>query len=106
MTLVKSVLLVAALFVVVALGIFIAAFLQYVSVQLALLLLIALLGLYLGRSGISSGFGAAGSLAALLVWLHYSAQIFLLGAEFTWVYANACGSRRAPSPAQADGDPA
>jgi hypothetical protein len=48
MTLVKSVLLVAALFVVVALGIFIAAFLQYLSVQLALLLLIALLGLYLG----------------------------------------------------------
>jgi hypothetical protein len=48
MTLVKSVILVAALFVVVALGIFIAAFLQYLSVQLALLLLIALLGLYLG----------------------------------------------------------
>jgi membrane protein len=65
-----------------------------------------LLGLYLGRSGISSGFGAAGSLAALLVWLHYSAQIFLLGAEFTWVYANACGSRRVPSPAQTTGDPA
>ena len=48
MTMVKSVILVAALFVVVALGIFIAAFLQYLSVQLALLLLIALLGLYLG----------------------------------------------------------
>ena len=48
MTLVNSVLLVAAIFVVVALGIFIAAFLQYLSVQLALLLLIALLGLYLG----------------------------------------------------------
>ena len=48
MTLVKSVILVAALFVVVALGIFIAAFLQYLSVQLALLLLIALLGMYLG----------------------------------------------------------
>ena len=48
MTLVKSVILVAAIFVVVALGIFIAAFLQYLSVQLALLLLIALLGLYLG----------------------------------------------------------
>jgi hypothetical protein len=48
MTMVKSVLLVAAIFVAVALGIFIAAFLQYLSVQLALLLLIALLGLYLG----------------------------------------------------------
>jgi hypothetical protein len=48
MTMVRSVTLVAALFVVLALGIFIAAFLQYLSVQLALLLLIALLGLYLG----------------------------------------------------------
>jgi len=48
MTMVKSVILVAAIFVVVALGIFLAAFLQYLSVQLALLLLIALLGLYLG----------------------------------------------------------
>ena len=48
MTMVKSVILVAAIFVLVALGIFPAAFLQYLSVQLALLLLIALLGLYLG----------------------------------------------------------
>jgi hypothetical protein len=48
MTMVKSVILVAAIFVVLALGIFIAAFLQYLSVQLALLLLIALLGMYLG----------------------------------------------------------
>ncbi|HLB85034.1 MAG TPA: hypothetical protein VJK00_09885 [Steroidobacteraceae bacterium] len=48
MTMVKSVILVAAIFVLVALGIFLAAFLQYLSVQLALLLLIALLGLYLG----------------------------------------------------------
>jgi len=48
MTMVKSVVLVAAIFVLVALGIFLAAFLQYLSVQLALLLLIALLGLYLG----------------------------------------------------------
>ena len=48
MTMVQSVILVAAIFVVVALGIFIAAFLQYLSVQLALLLIIALLGLYLG----------------------------------------------------------
>jgi len=48
MAMVKSVILVAGIFVVVALGIFLAAFLQYLSVQLALLLLIALLGLYLG----------------------------------------------------------
>ncbi len=53
-----------------------------------------LIGLYLGRSGVASGFGAAGSLVVLLVWIYYSTQIFLLGAEFTWVYANTYGSRR------------
>jgi membrane protein len=52
------------------------------------------IGLYLGTSGVTSGFGAAGSLVVLLVWVYYSAQIFLLGAEFTWVYAHAYGSRR------------
>jgi membrane protein len=53
-----------------------------------------LISLYLGRAGVSSGFGAAGSLVVLLVWVYYSAQIFLLGAEFTWVYAHSHGSRR------------
>jgi membrane protein len=53
-----------------------------------------LIGLYIGRSGIVSGFGAAGSLVVVLLWVYYSAQIFLIGAEFTWVYANAYGSRR------------
>ncbi len=53
-----------------------------------------LIGLYIGRSGITSAFGAAGSLAVLLLWVYYSAQIFLLGAEFTWVYAHSYGSRR------------
>ncbi|MBX3622663.1 MAG: YihY/virulence factor BrkB family protein [Rhizobacter sp.] len=53
-----------------------------------------LIGLYIGKSGVTSGFGAAGSLAVLLVWVYYSAQIFLLGAEFTWVYAHTHGSRR------------
>ena len=52
------------------------------------------IGLYLGKSGIASGFGAAGSIVLLLVWVYYSAQIFLLGAEFTWVYAYRLGSRR------------
>ena len=47
-----------------------------------------LIGLYIGKSGVASGFGAAGSLVVLLVWVYYSAQIFLLGAEFTWVYAH------------------
>ena len=46
-----------------------------------------LIGLYIGKSGIVSGFGAAGSLVTLLVWVYYSAQIFLLGAEFTWIYS-------------------
>jgi membrane protein len=53
-----------------------------------------LIGLYIGRSGIVSGFGAAGSLVAILLWVYYSAQIFLLGAQFTWVYATTCGSRK------------
>ena len=47
-----------------------------------------LIGLYLGQTEIGSAFGAAGSIVVLLVWVYYSAQIFLLGAEFTWVYAN------------------
>ena len=53
-----------------------------------------LIGLYIGRSGVTSAFGAAGSLAVLLLWVYYSAQIFLMGAEFTWVYAHTYGSRR------------
>ena len=52
-----------------------------------------LIGLYLGKSGVTSGFGAAGSLVVLLLWVYYSAQIFLLGAEFTWVYAHQRGSK-------------
>ena len=54
-----------------------------------------LVSLYIGKSGIASGFGAAGSVAVIFVWVYYSAQIFLLGAEFTWVYANRFGSMRA-----------
>ena len=52
------------------------------------------IGLYIGRSGIASGFGAAASLVVLLVWVYYSAQVFLFGAEFTWAYAHRFGSRR------------
>jgi membrane protein len=53
-----------------------------------------LIGIYIGKSGVVSGFGAAGSLVVVLVWVYYSAQLFLLGAEFTWVYAHTYGSRR------------
>jgi membrane protein len=53
-----------------------------------------LVGLYVGKTSVASSFGTAGSLAVLLVWVYYSAQIFLLGAEFTWVYAHRYGSRR------------
>jgi membrane protein len=53
-----------------------------------------LIGLYIGKSGVASGFGAAGSLVVIFVWVYYSAQIFLMGAEFTWVYARTFGSMR------------
>ena len=53
-----------------------------------------LIGVYIGRSGISSGFGAAASLVVVLLWVYYSAQIFLFGAEFTWVYSHKFGSRK------------
>ena len=52
-----------------------------------------LIGLYMTTSAVASGFGAAGSVVALLVWVYYSAQIFLLGAEFTWAYSTLYGSR-------------
>lgn len=65
-----------------------------------------LIGLYIGTSSFASGFGAAGSLAVLLIWMYYSAQIFLLGAEFTWVYAHVYGSRReAPAPSHSPAVP-
>ncbi len=56
------------------------------------------IGLYLGKSGVASGFGAAGSLAVLLIWVYYSAQIFLLGAEFTRAYARSHRRAAAQTP--------
>ncbi len=55
------------------------------------------IGLYLGHASIGSTYGAAGSFVVLLVWVYYSAQIVLLGAEFTQVWAREYGSRIAPS---------
>ena len=63
-----------------------------------------LIGFYLGTTSVASAFGAAGSLVVLLIWVYFSAQIFLLGAEFTWVYSNEYGSKAAqpePKPAAA-----
>lgn len=57
-----------------------------------------LISLYIGKTGMASGFGAAGSLVVLLVWVYFSAQIFLLGAEFTWVYSHQFGSRAIQTP--------
>ena len=59
-----------------------------------------LIGLYLGKSDIGSSFGAFGSIVIVMVWIYYSAQIFLLGAEFTWAYAHVEGSRRGQSAAK------
>ncbi len=53
-----------------------------------------LIGLYIGGSGITTLYGAAASLIVVLLWVYYSAQIFLFGAEFTWVYTHRHGSRR------------
>ena len=55
------------------------------------------LGFYLGKSGIGSSYGAAGSLIVLLLWVYYSSQILFFGAEFTQVYANRFGSHVAPA---------
>jgi len=63
------------------------------------------LGIYFAKSAVGSSFGAAGSLVIVLLWVYYSAQILLFGAEFTQVYARAHGSLKdakqveAPQPA-------
>jgi membrane protein len=54
----------------------------------------ALIGWYIGSSAVASSYGAAGGLIVLLLWVYYSAQIFLFGAEFTKIYANTHGSKR------------
>ncbi len=59
-----------------------------------------LMGLYLGTIGVNSAYGAAGSLVIFIVWVYYSAQIFLLGAEFTRAFAERHGSRARRGPPQ------
>ncbi|HXG02166.1 MAG TPA: YihY/virulence factor BrkB family protein, partial [Candidatus Binatia bacterium] len=69
------------------------------------------IGLYLGKAGVASGYGAAGSLVVVLVWVYYAAQILFFGAELTQVYARrrrpvvpAAGAevRQSPLPAEVD----
>ncbi len=69
------------------------------SLVTALLITIGKLaiGIYIGETGIASSYGAAGSVLAAMFWVYYSAQIFLLGAEFTRAYA--MRTRRIPAPA-------
>jgi membrane protein len=55
------------------------------------------IGLYLGKSGISSAYGAAGSLVLLVIWVYYSSCILLFGAEFTQVFSSRFGSRIEPA---------
>jgi membrane protein len=64
------------------------------------------IGLYLGNSAVGSSFGAAGSLVLLLLWIYYSAQILLFGAEFTQVYANKYGSKIVPEGEEESTEPA
>ena len=54
-----------------------------------------LIGFYLGSSSVASSYGAAGALVIVLLWIYYSSQIFLLGAEFTKVWASHHGSKEA-----------
>jgi membrane protein len=48
-----------------------------------------LIGLYIGKQGLESTYGAAASIVVVLIWVYYSAQLVLMGAEFTNVYAPA-----------------
>lgn len=54
----------------------------------------SLIGWYLGSSAVASSYGAAGGLIVLLLWVYYSVQTFLLGAEFTKIFANRHGSKQ------------
>ena len=66
----------------------------------------SLIGWYIGSSAVASTYGAAGGLIVLLLWVYYSAQIFLLGAEFTKVYANRHGSKQGAPVAETGAAPA
>lgn len=61
-----------------------------------------LIGLYIGRAGVADGFGAAAGVIIVFAWVYYSAQIFLIGAEFTWVYSQTLGTQRPASKSRSD----
>ncbi|HEY0185482.1 MAG TPA: YihY/virulence factor BrkB family protein [Rhodopila sp.] len=63
------------------------------------------IGIYIGSSGIASSYGAAGSVLASLLWIYYSAQIFLFGAEFTRAYAEHHDPKRINIKTQSAGAP-
>ena len=65
------------------------------------------IGLYIGKQGLESTYGAAASIVVVLIWVYYSAQLILMGAEFTNVYARRYGSRRGEADRQrSEGKPA
>ena len=64
-----------------------------------------LIGIYIGSSSVASSYGAAGALVIVLVWIYYSSQIFLLGAEFTKVWAAHHGSAEAFAARKPDAPP-
>ena len=64
----------------------------------------SLIALYIGSSATVSSYGAAGALIALLLWVYYSAQIFLLGAEFTKAYANSRATKSSAGATRVNGD--
>jgi membrane protein len=57
----------------------------------------AVIGIYIGHSGVSSEYGAAASLIVLLLWVYYSSQILFFGAEFTKAYTLTRGDEIIPS---------
>ncbi|GEP59573.1 YihY/virulence factor BrkB family protein [Reyranella soli] len=63
-----------------------------------------LIALYIGKSDVASTYGAAGALVVLLLWIFYTAQIFLLGSEFTYAYARRYGSFSAAGRAGSDAE--